>query len=591
MNEYSTEKFIEQYEHIKKLELLSDSELNQLKRKRAHFEVGIKSAKDVKSFIEYIKYEIVLMKKFMQIDYSNENDGRALDRAMCVHIRDIYKQAVRRFQDNRKMWSYYIEFAKMKFPNSVTSIFQQMLGFHHADSDYIEAANHEMDKQNYYVAINFLIQGMSNEKKNSKLVALHIECSLKQAEASGDEKFKERSLAQVTKYFDKYIKSTKDVQIYIDLLKKIQNLTCSITFQNQILQYLLIVFCSRPEVWNLLADRHLNGLFFQENSETENSTDMSFNNRLRHALTIYDRSLEMVDDKFRTQMFDFYLNKLMELDMLKTNLDDYGYQCIRSAFIKTLDAGYKKDCLSEDFYTQYLKLCIMDSKKSREDIEEVIVKGSHLYPHSMEFYEVAIKFYFKIQKYENISLLFKQSIKNNEKDAIHLYEFLCQIYLQNPEDKERLIKAMMEAIASNDKNLSANFQPCILQYYAFSENIEKAREVYTQMLNSKSVISLSLKFFTAMIEIENMQLKPDRAIIFNCFERATKIFGKNHPDIWIEFIKYNWELGKFSEAYSLKKRAIESMKGDLRAVEKFELKYVMLRNKLGMNEDIKEEKM
>jgi hypothetical protein len=30
MSEYSSEKFIEQHEHIKKLELLTDSELNQL---------------------------------------------------------------------------------------------------------------------------------------------------------------------------------------------------------------------------------------------------------------------------------------------------------------------------------------------------------------------------------------------------------------------------------------------------------------------------------------------------------------------------------------------------------------------------------
>ena len=33
------------------------------------------------------------------------------------------------------------------------------------------------------------------------------------------------------------------------------------------------------------------------------------------------------------------------------------------------------------------------------------------------------------------------------------------------------------------------------------------------------------------------------------------------------------------------------MKGDLTAVDEFELKYTMLRNKLGMNEDIKEETM
>jgi len=527
MNEYSTEKFIEQYEHIKKLQLLTDNELNQLKRKRAHFEVSIKSAKDVKNFIEYIKYESVLTNKFKQTEFENENDGRALDRSMCNHVRDIYKQAVRKFPENKTIWNYYIEFAKVKYPNTVTSIYQQMLGYHHTDNDYIEAASHEMNKKNYYVAINFLIQGMSNEKKNSKLVALHIECSLKQAEASGDEKFKEKILVQVTKYFEKYIKSTKDVQIYVDMLRKIQHITFSISFQNQIIQYLLIVLCSRPEVWNLLADRHLDGLLFDENNSPK---DIPFINRLRHALTIYDKSIEMVDNKYRTQMYDLYLSKLMELETL-TNLDEYAIDCIRYAFAKTLYVGYETDCLSEDFYNQYLKLCIMESKKSCDDVEEVIVKGSHLYPHSMELYEIAIKYYFKDQKYDDISLLFKQAIDHNEKDAIQLYEFLCQIYLQNPDDKGRFRKAMMDAIESNNKNLSANFQPYILDYYAFSENVQKAREIYTQILNSKSVVSLSVKFFTTMVKIESIQLEPDRAIIFNCFERATKIFGKDNPDV------------------------------------------------------------
>jgi hypothetical protein len=194
MNEYSTEKFIEQYEHIKKLELLTDSELNQLKRKRAQFEVAIRGAKDVKNFLEYIKYESVLTNKFKQTEFENEIDGRALDRSMYNHIRDIYKQAVRKFPENKTLWSLYIEFAKVKYPNSVTSIYQQMLGYHHTENDYIDAANHEMKKQNYYVAINFLIQGMGNEKNDSRLVAI------------------------------------------------------------------VIVFCSRSEVCNLLADRHLDGL-------------------------------------------------------------------------------------------------------------------------------------------------------------------------------------------------------------------------------------------------------------------------------------------------------------------------------------------
>ncbi|XP_070504318.1 U3 small nucleolar RNA-associated protein 6 homolog [Chironomus tepperi] len=590
MDEYNTEKFIEQYEHIKKLQLLSDNELNQLKRKRAHFEVSINTAKDVKLFIEYIKYESILMKKFKQIEYLNENDGRALHRSMCMHIRNIYKQAIRSFQDNRKMWMHYIEFSKSKYPESVTSIYQQMLNFHHTESDYIEAAKHEMDRQNYFVAINFLIQGMSNEKKNTRLVALNIECSLRQAEFSSNEKFQEKTLVQVTKYFNEYIKRTKDIQIYIELLENIKSLTCSISFQSQIIQYLLTMFCSRPEVWNLLADRHLEGLFVDESKEFNNPNDFPFNVRLKHAITIYDKSIEMVDDKYRIQMFDLYLTKLMELEFLKSNLDESDYQCIRYAFAKTLINGYKIDCLSEDFYIVYLKLCILNNKKFLE-VKEIIDKGSLLYPNSMKFYEIAIKYYFNAQKFREISLLFNRGIEHNEKNAIQLYEFLCHIYMQNPNDTKRLRNIMMEAIESNNESLSANFQSYILEYYGFSEDLIIARQIYQQILNSKKVNSLSLKLFTTMIKLEQeTEFNPDRTLIFDCFERATKIFGHNNADIWIEYIKYNWEIEEYFEGYNLSKRAMESLKNNLAAVENFELKYTMLRNNFGMAESMKEVK-
>lgn len=256
-----------------------------------------------------------------------------------------------------------------------------------------------------------------------------------------------------------------------------------------------------------------------------------FNIRLVHALTIYEKSLEMVDDKHKIQMYDIYLTKLMELDILKSNMDDYSHKCIRYAFAKTLNSGYNIDCLSARFYTQYLKLCIMDNNKSQEQIEEIITNGSHLHPHSIELYEIAFKFYFKAQKYNDISLLFKQAIKHNEKDAIALYEFLCQIYLQNSDDKERLRMAMMDAIESNNMKLSSRFQEYILEYYALSDNVKKAREVFTEILNSKNVNSLSLKLFTAMIKIENTQLKPDHTIIVNCFEYATRMFGRNNADV------------------------------------------------------------
>lgn len=87
----SEEQFIRQYEHITRLNLLTDEELKQLKRKRSFFEVSIKNSSEIKNYINYIKYEIALMKKFDQIDIQNKSDARALDKAIKTNVMNLFR--------------------------------------------------------------------------------------------------------------------------------------------------------------------------------------------------------------------------------------------------------------------------------------------------------------------------------------------------------------------------------------------------------------------------------------------------------------------------------------------------------------------
>lgn len=532
MNEYYTEKFIQQYEHIKKLQLLTDDELNHLKRKRTQFEVSIKSTTELKPFIEYIKYETALMSKFKDLDYENENDANSLDRDLSSHIRDIYRQAIKRFQNDRKLWTHYVNFVKLKFPNSTTNIYQEMLRYHHSLDDYVEAIKYEMDRQNYFVAINFLTQGMSRLKGSKKLISLHIECSLHQAQNDGDGKLKENILLQVTKFYERFLKGSKDINLYINLLQKIQNIKVSRDFQDQIIAYLLTAFHTRPELFNLLANRYLDGIFYDQ-AEYRNVENIPFEIRLKYALTIFDKSLEEVDEQYKKEMYDIYLTKIEELNAL-SNLENECVLYIKCAYAKTLISGFEQNYLSEKFFVKYLEMRMVYKEKYRNLIKDIIAKGLELYPHSMNFYEAAIKYYASIKNYDKISELFSTAIKVNENKAVELYTFLCRIYQLDPNGKERLNKAMMEAIESSNKKLSTKFQPYILEYFAITDGITSARDVYTKILNSKNSVNLSIEFFTTMIELEKNELEPDKNIIHNCFERAVTLFGSSNPDVRIK---------------------------------------------------------
>lgn len=538
-SEFRKEQLIDQYEHITKLELLSDEELSHLKRKRSFFEISIQSANDVKPFIDYIKFEIALMKKFKQMDFKNERDGKALDRALASHVKDLFRLSLKKFQDNRKLWEHYIAFSKQKFSNSVTKVYEEMLCFHHKTQDFIDAADNEMFKKNYTTAMNFLLQGMANNKDScEQLVVAYIQCSLKQGNGQGD-KAKEAVLLQASKFYVKFLKDFTDVAMHCDLLQKIQSFKYSMSFQNDVLTNVMRAFADRAEVWDVLAKRHLEGLFYEppkEGAQDEKASEIAeeekkipFEVCLRNAITIYEKSLDSVGDQHKEKMFTLYIAELLKLDE-KPHMSGSCLKLVRQALGKTLMRGYKEEKLSVEHFIVFLELRMVYIEMNQSEIEEMLEMGARLYPTSMELYELAIKYFVETKNGDEITKTFNFAVNNNEKNAIDLYRFLCAVYL-NSEDKEKARAAMLQAVNSDNKKLSEAFQPYYVEYHALTEGIVKAREVYNQLLASKTFNSLSLDFFNTMIKMEQLEEKPDMKLISNCFERASEHFGKESVEV------------------------------------------------------------
>jgi hypothetical protein len=393
-----------------------------------------------------------------------------------------------------------------------------------------------MSRKNFNVAIGFLIQGISKEKDSKDLVVLHIECSLQQAEIEKDEKIRENTLQQVSKFYAKFLKSSKEVKVHVDLIQRIQKFQFAINLQNDILSNMLRAFRERAEVWDILAKRHLDGLFYDENNKEVESCpkDIPYETCIRHALTIYDKSFEYVGDPFRKQMYNLYICKLIELeDSPAVKRSQQCSKYIRQALGRALNNGCKEDNLSEAHFIYCLKLRILYKEKYQAEIEDMLDKGSKLFPNSMEFFELAIKYYLDLKSFENISIIFKYAISNNEKSAVELYKFLCGMYMVDPRDKDKAKTAMLEAVKSSDKSLSVAFQPYFIEFYALTEGIVKAREMFNMLISSKAVTSLSLEFFKTMLHMEEVQATPDHKMMIQCYERATEHFGKDDSEVEI----------------------------------------------------------
>lgn len=450
--EYRNEQFIQQYEHIKKLELLTDEELSIVKRKRTFFEISIRNSSEIRPFINYIKFEMALMGKFRHYDFKDENDGRALDNAIAYHIKDLFKLTLKRFQSKRKVWEHYLSFLKQRFPNGASAVYREMLRYHHKAEDYIEAAQHESLKENYNAAMNLLVQGMGDQKESSaKLVVIYIECSFKQGD-NEDEDAKKATLLQAAKFYEKFLKSSNEATTICELLRKIQKFDYSVSFQNDVIKHLLEEFSDRAEIWELLAARHLDGLIYVEpndeaveKSEDKEQKKIPFDACLRRAIEIYEKSFEAVAETEIQQMYTFFIDKLLELDE-STAINDTCMKLIRQSLGKALSDGYKQDKLSEKHFICLLKLRSIQMDKYRNDVQEMLSKARHLYPQSLELCELGFRFYLQAKDFEKITEIFNTAVTNSEQPAIELYRCLCGIYLQNTDGREKALSAMLEAV-------------------------------------------------------------------------------------------------------------------------------------------------
>lgn len=531
--EYRNESFIQDYENIKLLDLLNNDELRVVKKKRTDFENSIRLANDPKPFVEYIRFEMALMAKFKEKNYHKERSGQALDRKMALHIRNLFQLAVRKFPSKRKLYEQFITFAKIKFASQVTDIYRGMLRFHHTKEDYLEAANHQIERKSFKPAIDILIEGIG-KYQDKMLIAKQIECLL-QLSVIDEEKGKLHHTAAMN-LFNKFLKNEENIKFYKEFLFSLQSVPSSAAFQNVIIASITPKFNNNPEFWNILAQRHLDGFFYDpemEENETvpDRKTDEKIPSaeRLQRALSFYKKGINKITDASNLeQMYMFYLDKLTELD---ETMNESCQKTVRLAYADGLKRGYDEDVLPAKYFVQLLQLRLVHAEKFQGEIDKMIEKGLNRCQNNLKFFEVVIRYDQEMENYERIENIFKVAVKENPADIVKLYHFLTMIYLTSKQDDKALL-LLQEAVYGKNSMLSTELQPYYIEYLTLSKNIEIARKEF-QKLRDGNKCKPSLSLFRKMLKMELLQNAPnsDAAIIKRCFESAIQFYGSSDINV------------------------------------------------------------
>lgn len=102
----------------------------KIKTKREYFEYAIaQRSKDLKSFVEYIKYErnlVALTKK-----RTNDRRPEAAHNIMTLiasHIKELYDQGLSKFPANARFWDEYVKFLEQfNFKQNISPTYDKML--------------------------------------------------------------------------------------------------------------------------------------------------------------------------------------------------------------------------------------------------------------------------------------------------------------------------------------------------------------------------------------------------------------------------------------------------------------------------------
>lgn len=533
---------------------------------RSSFEHQISANKtEIKTFVNYVKFEVALMCTLKEKGYLKEVAGRQLGTRICNRVRYIYRDGLKRYPNSKPLWSQYIIFAKKKYRESVTEIYRQMLSYHKDKDVYLEAADFEMEQKNFISASRLLIEAIGKHPTCGELSQRQIYNNLKQGQENEDAR--PNALKSALSVYQATSSNFKTVNFFIDALNMVQEFDFAKPLQDLILSDVMRKHADEELTWNMLAVRHINGFFYNapetvdisidsasidpviisidENviedveltkpqEEVQKEPERSLEERLEMGITIYEKAIGTIKTK---QMFTFYIDKLLELD------NEYKDQMYRVMIRRGLGGAFRKgldaDCLSENHFLMYLRLLSQNFEKNEDQLRKMYETGAKLYPHCTEIYELWMKYYLEKENDEKYTEIFKLALKKNPDNELKYWNFYLMLLMTDPNEHQKVYDGIIEAIKIGSPAVANYYKPFLIEYITMTRSIQEARNEYVK-LAEKATPCLALH--TTMADMESRQIKSDMKNWRATHENSVLHFGEKNPDVSINNIYSNYDL-------------------------------------------------
>ncbi|KAK0173015.1 hypothetical protein PV328_006270 [Microctonus aethiopoides] len=560
-------------EQMERIKLFDKNEIREIAKKRREFEYKIqRHTKCKEDFLRYIQYEMDLLKLIKQRreKFGNTFKKSDIDYTIANKVNSLYRQAIFKFQEDLRFWIAYMKFCKqVRFHGSVSRMIVKMLQVHQDKPKcwHIAARWEIEESKNIINARKFLLRGLHFHPDSQLLFTDAFTLELDEADATESkaqadnsstatsETINEMSLPLKRAFviYQQAFKRIKDVTFIIELLNIAKEHKNTGKLQHKIITDMIQEYANKPQMWNIMARRELEGLTYDiEQEDSSMETDAVEASTLRDRISGCNEIYQTGVKKIKTElMWSFYIDCLIEINQDLTSLPNYKRKLLKNALMQ----GHQARKLHEKYYLHWVEIIKSDKKEenTEDKIYKVLCNGTDALPTSVTLWHAKLEYLINAGQDELIEKEFNKAIETLKENALPIWRMkLLYVQAKHPNKVQDVFQAAMQEQA----DVTREMNPAYIEWLVLTKGIQAARQAYSE-LNLQPPPCLELHKKMAALEL----IQPDicKQNARRPHELAALQFGKTNTDIWINYIIFEMKHGDPIKVADIHRRAVKTL--------------------------------
>lgn len=570
------ERTIPEYELIRKHQILPEERLRSIIKAREIYQYKLsRSSKSLRDYGNYVVFEKKLYELVKATEISRNQQFPGLKAAMANRIVRLYKEAIRVFPDEYRLWDAYLKFCKTNFPSEVPVAYEKLFQKRGDKPKIWNSAAlyfHELGNNSEKVKSIFF-RGLQRHPESELLFTSFFRVLLSETAAMAKD-LQPASLKRVVAIYNTAKKKICNVDFLVTLIKQCEEekyASFSKPLQKMIVNDMMILYPREEAVWDLLARRVLAGepidkipendysmsvdneiesqLVEEDDKDEKNFKDVSMKPiptlkaRIEECFKIYQTAVTILKTP---EMWSMFIRCMLQLN------NDLSTQAVlkRKKLASAFRGAHDANCMTDEYYHAYITLLI-ESNSNKEFIIEMMDAASKRFC-TLRLWEQRLTYHIMENNRQKVYEVFREGTKLLGVNSFSLWKLAIQYFMTYYDDKALIFQQIMREACAIEAPQFMQFRPQYLEWSVLNQSFQATRSLYEE-LRTLSPPCLELHHRMARLEIQ--ALKPDTEKVRYCYENSVIDFGKTRPDVWIEFIKFERDYGQPKKMAMLCERA------------------------------------